>query len=130
MPKISILFTLTTSLLPRAAFEFIQPRRILEFYAEYNIKGYIQITLPGGFESKKGLIDATQDENTVMFVKKDNELVNRIKSKIEELLAQQRAYKINQLSPADEIKKYKELLDDGIITQEEFEKKKKQLLGL
>ncbi len=31
---------------------------------------------------------------------------------------------------ADEIKKYKELLDDGIITQEEFDAKKKQLLGL
>ena len=34
------------------------------------------------------------------------------------------------LSNADELKKYKELLDDGIITQEEFEAKKKQLLGL
>lgn len=31
---------------------------------------------------------------------------------------------------ADEIKKYKELLDGGVITQEEFEAKKKQLLGL
>lgn len=33
-------------------------------------------------------------------------------------------------SPADEIRKYKGLLDDGIISQEEFEAKKKQLLGL
>ena len=33
-------------------------------------------------------------------------------------------------SGADEIKKYKELLDSGIITQEEFDAKKKQLLGL
>ena len=31
-------------------------------------------------------------------------------------------------SSADEIRKYKELLDDGIITQEEFEIKKQQLL--
>lgn len=31
---------------------------------------------------------------------------------------------------ADEIKKYKELLENGAITQEEFEAKKKQLLGL
>ncbi len=35
-----------------------------------------------------------------------------------------------EISSADEIKKYKELLDSGIITQEEFELKKKQLLGL
>lgn len=34
------------------------------------------------------------------------------------------------LSAADEIKKFKELLDSGIITQEEFDAKKKQLLGL
>ncbi len=34
------------------------------------------------------------------------------------------------LSEADEIRKYKKLLDEGIITQEEFEAKKKQLLGL
>lgn len=31
---------------------------------------------------------------------------------------------------ADELKKYKELLDSGTITQEEFDAKKKQLLGL
>ncbi|WP_342512300.1 SHOCT domain-containing protein [Sporosarcina sp. FSL K6-1522] len=33
-------------------------------------------------------------------------------------------------SAADEIKKFKELLDDGILTQEEFDAKKKELLGL
>ena len=33
-------------------------------------------------------------------------------------------------SPIEEIKKFKELLDSGIITQEEFDTKKKQLLGL
>ena len=31
---------------------------------------------------------------------------------------------------ADELKRYKELLDSGVITQEEFDAKKKQLLGL
>jgi uncharacterized membrane protein len=30
----------------------------------------------------------------------------------------------------DELRKYKELLDQGVITEEEFEKKKRQLLGL
>lgn len=33
-------------------------------------------------------------------------------------------------SSADEIRKYKGLLDDGIITEEEFEAKKKQLMGI
>lgn len=34
------------------------------------------------------------------------------------------------LSTADEIRNFKELLDDGIITEDEFNAKKKQLLGL
>lgn len=34
------------------------------------------------------------------------------------------------VSSADELKKFKELLDAGVITQEEFEAKKRQLLGL
>ena len=34
------------------------------------------------------------------------------------------------LSNADELKKFKDLLDNDVITQEEFDKKKKQLLGL
>lgn len=34
------------------------------------------------------------------------------------------------VSNADEIRKFKALLDDGIITQEEFDAKKRQLLGL
>ena len=33
-------------------------------------------------------------------------------------------------SNADELKKFKELLDSGVITQDEFDEKKKQLLGL
>ena len=35
-----------------------------------------------------------------------------------------------KITEADEIKKYKELLDSGAITQEEYDSKKKQLLGL
>jgi hypothetical protein len=34
------------------------------------------------------------------------------------------------INAADEIKKFKELLDSGAITQEEFDAKKKQLLGI
>ena len=36
----------------------------------------------------------------------------------------------NAVSSADELKKFKDLLDMGVITQEEFDAKKKQLLGL
>lgn len=38
--------------------------------------------------------------------------------------------KTTDASPAEQVKQMKELLDMGIITEEEFEKKKKELLGL
>lgn len=34
------------------------------------------------------------------------------------------------LSGADELAKYKKLFDDGVLTQEEFDIKKKQILNL
>ena len=37
---------------------------------------------------------------------------------------------VQTLDTADQLKKYKELLDIGAISQEEFEAKKKQILGL
>lgn len=44
--------------------------------------------------------------------------------------ANEQASASTQVSVADELKKFKELLDLDIITQEEFDAKKKQLLGL
>lgn len=37
---------------------------------------------------------------------------------------------VQEVSGADELKKFKDLLDSGVITQEEFDAKKKQILGL
>lgn len=42
----------------------------------------------------------------------------------------QEKIQVNNSNTTEELKKYKELLDSGIITQEEFDAKKKQLLGL
>lgn len=59
---------------------------------------------------------------------------NEVFSTISELLVRrQNETKITVNAPqsaSDELKKLKELLDMGIITQEEFDAKKKQLLGL
>lgn len=35
-----------------------------------------------------------------------------------------------QVDPVEEIRRFKELMDEGILTQEEFEAKKKQILGI
>ena len=92
--------------------------------------GYIQFVLAGNQERdfRKKLTAGIHDENTIFFNKKDNDTIEKIKSAIEELMAKDHSSLSG--SEADEIKKYKQLLDDGIITQEEFTVKKKQLLGM
>jgi hypothetical protein len=93
------------------------------------INGYIQFTVPGGIESKRGIGAATQDENTVMFPKSENETAQAIKDKIEQIQTEADRPQVTQASsPADEIRKLKGLLDDGIIDQDDFEKKKQELL--
>jgi Short C-terminal domain/Domain of unknown function (DUF4429) len=95
------------------------------------IGGYIQFTIPGGIESRRGISDANRDENTVMFLKTENKLAQQMKSEIEKLMMNSTQPLIvnNKSNDPDLIRNYKQLLDEGIITQEEFEAKKKEILG-
>ncbi len=96
--------------------------------------GFIQFLFAGSDESKKGVTDAVNDENTILFKTEEQVKVARqIVSYIEERIRAVKNPTVNvtaQLSSADEIRKLKALLDEGIITEEEFAAKKKQLLGI
>ena len=49
------------------------------------------------------------------------------------IVVREKSTNIKQIStqdPVEELKTYKELLDEGVITEKEFEAKKKQLLGI
>jgi hypothetical protein len=96
--------------------------------------GFIQFAVLGGIERQSGVCAAVQDENTVMLMMGEQSNTGKtikeyIESRILELSKQQ-ATIVQQTSVADEIVKFKALLDAGVITQEEFDMKKKQLLGL
>lgn len=97
--------------------------------------GFIQFSYPGSVESKGGVGDALNDENTIPFrndqEKEAKEIYDYIIARRAELKkAPAQATVVQQTSPVDEIRKYKALLDEGIISQDEFDTKKKQLLGL
>ena len=96
--------------------------------------GFIQFIFAGSNESKKGVSDAANDENTILIKTEEHVTIARqIVSFIEERIKISKNPTISissQFSSADEIRKLKELLDDGIITDEEFSAKKKQLLGI
>lgn len=97
--------------------------------------GYIQFSILGGNESKGGVTAAVKDENSVMIAGQDEydamlELKSYIEKKILERNTPQQASQENSKSPVEQVKELKELLDMEIITQEEFDLKKKELLGI
>ena len=91
--------------------------------------GYIQFAFSGGQEAKGGLFQGTKDENTVMFNKKQQPLFEKIRDTVEN-----RIQSVNKTdstnSDADELSKLADLRDKGILTEKEFQQKKKQILGL
>ena len=92
--------------------------------------GYIQFAYSGSSESKGGTFDASKDENTITFSsKKELAQAKEIKELIESL-QNEGSQSTAQSSGADELLKFKELLDAGAITGEEYEAKKKQILGM
>ena len=101
-----------------------------------NIAGYLQFAYPGSMENKGNrAFDILNDENTIPVSALHVDDADRIYEFIEKRrieLKQASATKgvVNQISGADELLKFKQLLDMGVITQEEFEAKKKQILGI
>ena len=95
--------------------------------------GYIQVeTAVGGMTSAKSQYGG---ENSIQFGSKVNDeaetVTNFIKQKIEEIKnTPVGGTVIQQSTAADEVMKLKQLLDMGVISQEEFDKKKNELLGL
>ena len=94
--------------------------------------GYLRILLAG---DKPDVAGTDMNPHTIMFKKKSNEGMKKIKDTIYDLVndalkPSNSTTVVKQLSPADELKKFKELLDAGILTQEEFDAKKKELLGI
>jgi len=64
-----------------------------------------------------------------MFHKSENEIAKKIKDSIEKMQLESEKPQVTAVfSPTDEIRKLKGLLDEGIISQDEFDEKKSDLL--
>lgn len=95
--------------------------------------GYLQLVIKGSQENKGGVFGAVQDENTILFGKKEEEQALKIKAIIERIKEKKHSRRNissqDTVSVADEIRKLKQLMDEGILTEEEFNKKKACLLS-
>lgn len=104
--------------------------------------GYIQFIVAGREERKSGVLKGEKDENIVYFdnfgKKKNLEYNNNaeeIKKYIEDFNSQSQNQIATPLSITqqsdkyDQLKKIKELFDNGTLTQEEFEREKEKILN-
>jgi len=90
--------------------------------------GYLQFSIPGGNESRRGAFDALHDENTITFIGAENyEKALKIKEYIERKIKSKNS---GSSSTAEEIEKLHSLMEKGIISKKEFEAKKKQILDV
>lgn len=107
----------------------------VQFKESHKLIGYLQLeTASSSMNNRK---DNFFNENSFTFEETQisNEKMREIAEFIKEKIAATKQNKnapvvTASVSSADELRKFKSLLDDGIITQEEFDKKKKELLGL
>ena len=99
------------------------------------LRGFLQLETAG---MQKNENNYYSENSFVWNIGKKSEVTNEQMEKVRDFIQEKiRLSKNPQIitstpapSTADELKKFKELLDMGIITQEEFDAKKKQLLGL
>ena len=96
------------------------------------VNGYIQFAFSGGSEAKGGLLEATKDENTVVFTSRQMAEFDKLKDAIEQQQAKLRrpAAAAPAAGSVDDLEKLAALRDKGIITDADFEAKKKQILGI
>lgn len=99
-------------------------------------RGYIQFIMPGAIEKRSGITNGAIDENIIYFEsKKYNEDAETIKLYIENYNLyknKNNSTTINQQvtkNKYDELRQLNDLLADGIINQEEFDKEKEKILS-
>ncbi len=91
--------------------------------------GYIQFVFRGGKEGKGGLLEATQDENTVCFDSHGNAEFERLREWLQKKMTSVDSVPAVRPSAMDELAKLAELRKQGVVTEEEFQAHKARLLS-
>jgi len=93
--------------------------------------GYIQFTYEGGGRGKGSMDDMRRDDNVVFFRGGQQKAFEALRQALEESIASRRRGGGSRASTdLDELEKLASLRDKGVLTEEEFNFKKRQILGL
>ncbi|MYL56320.1 hypothetical protein GLW20_02245 [Virgibacillus halodenitrificans] len=95
--------------------------------ATWSSTGYLQLSTPRS--SMVGILRTVdQPQNAVKFKKDKNEDALKLKNEIEDRM--KKLNQVNSDSNYEAMKDIKMMLDEGLITQEEFDLKKKKILNI
>ena len=93
--------------------------------------GYIRFNIFGGNTASQGLFNAVEDENSIVFTKKFNEDAASIMGYVEKSISRKRlpTTPSANISVADELHKLQSLVQDGVLSREEFDRQKRKLIA-
>ncbi|ACU69952.1 conserved hypothetical protein [Catenulispora acidiphila DSM 44928] len=103
--------------------------------AGFAVNGFIRFTVPGGIETRARFgsrtTSAAKDENSVIFTQKQQPAFAELRDAVESAIAArgQVAAPTSAGMVADELAKLQGLLDQGVLSPEEFSQQKARLLG-
>jgi hypothetical protein len=107
----------------------------IQFKEAGALAGYIKFSFLGGQETKQGIFGELHDENTVTFFRNQQPAFAAIKKAVEQRRQEMQASSsqpMQQQIPNDipsQIQKLSQLKEQGILTEEEFNQKKRELLA-
>ncbi len=99
------------------------------------MNGFIQFTLPGGVERRSSFGSQTKsaanDENSVIFTKRQQPAFEKLRAAVEDAITQQHAPSSVSGSEdfAGQLAKLQALVESGVLSEEEFQVAKARLLG-
>lgn len=92
--------------------------------------GYLQLSILGGVESRKGWADAGTDENTITFGTSKNRDFEAVRNRIERLIAQVASSSTHAPDDSvDQLERLAQLKNQGLLTEQEFQAAKAKILS-
>jgi hypothetical protein len=90
--------------------------------------GYIQFSVVGAIDRPGGIMEATKDENAVLFERSQQPAFEELRRVVEQHLAVPQPPVGGTKSVGEELERLAGLLDRGLLSRSEFEQMKRSLL--
>ena len=91
--------------------------------------GLIQFTIEGGREFRGGMMEATKDENAVLFTREQEPAFVELHDIVQQRISSGSLSTQSNRSDIDDLAKVVEIFEKGYLTQDEFNERKRSILS-